>query len=412
MTRVAYLVSRYPAVSHAFIQREVMALRAAGVEVDTFSLRRASDAEALSPADRSEREQTYSLQPLSPARLVADHVSALTREPGRYLSTLRTAIGRGRGARGRIWQAFYFAKAVVLRAELRRRGLRHLHVHFANAGADVAMLAERLAGGELEWSLTLHGPAEFFDVSENRLQSKLACAAWVACVSDWVRSQAMALLPAASWPRLTVVRLGVDTTEWRPSERPARPDDSPLRILNVGRLDPVKGQSVLIEAIAELRERGVEVACTIVGGGAEQEALERQVEALGLGEHVELAGPVGQDRICDFYERADVFCLPSFRESLPVVLMEALAMEVPVVATRIMGIPELVGDGESGLLVAPGRADELADALAQLAGDPARRRALGAAGRRVVERDYSLSRLARELAERFAGTRRQAPPTV
>src|SRR5262249_50651635 len=152
------------------------------------SLRRASDDEALSELDRRERGATYALQPVGAGRLIADHLRTFIGAPGRYLSALAFAAGRGNGLRGRLWQAFYFAKAVLLLAELRRRDLWRLHVHFANAGADVALLAGRLSGGRLVWSLTLHGPAEFFDVTENRLGSKLGDALWVACVSDWVRS--------------------------------------------------------------------------------------------------------------------------------------------------------------------------------------------------------------------------------
>ena len=394
MTRIAYLVSRYPAVSHSFIQREVLALRGLGVEVETFSLRRATDDEAITPLDHAERDKTYALQPVSPLRFVADQVATLLRAPARYLATLGFAIGRGAGLRGRLWQVFYFAKAVLLVAELRRRNLWRLHVHFANAGADVALMAGRLAD-ELAWSLTLHGPAEFFDVTGNRLATKLEAPVWIACVSDWVRSQAMSLMRPELWDRLRVIRLGVDTGEWSP--QPRKPD-GPTQILNVGRLDPVKGQAVLIEAVAQIPE----VRCTIVGGGGERTRLEALIREHGVADRVELTGAVGQDRIRALYAQADVFCLPSFRESLPVVLMEALAMEIPVVATRIMGVPELVEDGVSGLLVSPGRADELADALLLLTTDAQLRERFGKAGRERVQHDYELARLARELRDAFA----------
>src|SRR5262249_34124394 len=129
VTRVAYLVSRYPAVSHSFIEREVLALRELDVEVDTFSLRRASDGEALSATDRAERETTYALQPIAFATLVRDKVATVAHSPGRFFATFAFALRQGSGLRGRLWQAFYFVKAVLLLAELRRRDLRHLHVH-------------------------------------------------------------------------------------------------------------------------------------------------------------------------------------------------------------------------------------------------------------------------------------------
>jgi glycosyltransferase involved in cell wall biosynthesis len=171
-------------------------------------------------------------------------------------------------------------------------------------------------------------------------------------------------------------------------------------VLNVGRLAPVKGQALLIEAIAELQRRGVAAEAKIVGAGPEREALARKIEELGV-DGVELTGAVGQDRVRELYGWADVFCLPSFREGLPFVAIEALAMELPVVVTRIMGVPELVEDGVNGLLVAPGRVDELADALERLARDEELRRSLGTAGRAKVQRDYELSRLAAELRSAF-----------
>ena len=399
MTHVAYLVSRYPAVSHAFIQREVLALRRAGVGVDTFSLHRADDADVLTDTDRAEREATYAIQPVRWPRLVADHVRAFLHSPARWLATLTHAVRAGRGLRGRVWQAFYFAEAIQLWAEMRRRGLAHVHVHFANPAADVAMLAARFGGDGWRWSLTLHGPAEFFDVPGNRLVEKFSSASFVACASDWARSQAMSLLPSSDWGHLLLIRGGVDTAAWRPAE--VRSATGGLRVLNVGRLASVKGQALLIEAIAELERRGVPAHATIVGAGPERAALERKTEELGVGAHVELTGAVGQDRVRELYAWADVFCLPSFREGLPFVAIEALAMELPVVVTRIMGVPELIHDGVNGLLVAPGRVDELADALERLARDDDLRRALGKAGRAKVQRDYELSRLAVELRKAF-----------
>jgi colanic acid/amylovoran biosynthesis glycosyltransferase len=406
LTSVAYLVSRYPAISHAFVQREVLALRDAGVQVHTFALRRAADSDVLSPVDQAERDATYAIQPVRWGRLLADHARALVTRPGAYAKTLAHAVRLGSGARGRLWQLFYFAEAIAVWAEMRRRGLRHVHVHFANPAADVAMLATEFGGDDWRWSLTLHGPAEFFEVRGNRLPEKLESAAFVACASDWSRSQAMSLAPAAVWPRFVVVRGGVDAAQWH---APEREPNSRLEILNVGRLAPVKGQALLIDAIGRLRDDGLDVRARIVGDGPERDALQRHIDELALSDAVELTGAVGQDRIRELYAQADVFCLPSFREGLPFVLIEALSMELGVVATRIMGIPELVSDGEAGLLVTPGRVDELAGALAELARDPDHRRRLGAAGRATVERDYALSRLASEMRELFRAGRPPAP---
>jgi glycosyltransferase involved in cell wall biosynthesis len=151
----------------------------------------------------------------------------------------------------------------------------------------------------------------------------------------------------------------------------------------------VKGQAVLLDAIGELARRGVPVELTLAGDGPERARLERRAAQLGIQHRVTFAGAVANDRVADLYAAADVFCTSSFAEGLPTVLMEAMAMGLPVVATRINGIPELVEDGVTGLLVSPARADALAAALERLATHPEERQRMGHAGRRKVvdERD-------------------------
>lgn len=401
--RVAYLVSRYPTVSHAFVLREVEDLRASGVEVEPFTVVRVDRDELVEARTREEDARTTALRPVGPVRLLAAQVRAFARAPGRYLRTLGFALRRDPlSARGLVWQAAYFAQAALLARELDRRDVRHVHVHHANVAADVALLACRL-DPRLSWSLTVHGPTELHDVTGFRVGEKAADAAWVACISDYARAQVAALVAPDHWPALHVVRLGVDTDRLVPPVRAPRAPDAPFHVLSVGRLAPQKGQGVLLEAVALLRERGVDARLVLVGEGPERAALERQVAALGLHGHVTLTGAVGQDRIADLYAEADAFCLTSFAEGIPVVLMEAMAMELPVVAPRITGIPELVEDGVGGLLVAPGRPDLVADALAGLAADPDRAVRLGRAGREAVLSGYTAGAAAGALRRLMAG---------
>jgi glycosyltransferase involved in cell wall biosynthesis len=162
-------------------------------------------------------------------------------------------------------------------------------------------------------------------------------------------------------------------------------------VLTVGRTLPVKGHQLLVDAIGKLRRDGVDVRLTIVGDGPLLEDLRGRARSAGVEDRVLFAGAVGQDRVREFYERADVFALPSFAEGLPVVLVEAMAMGLPVVASRITGIPELVQEGVSGFLFVPGRVDELADALARMesaSGDE--RVAMGRAGRQRVEQEFDV----------------------
>ena len=389
---IAYLCSRYPAISHAFVLREVAALREAGVEIETMTVRRSDPSELLSGADRREAESTWAVLPASAARVMGAHVAALWHAPRPYIATLLRALRlRPRGARGLLWQLFYFAEAMLVWRRCAERGIGHIHVHFANVAADVALLATefgRSAGGPRSWSFTMHGPTEFLDVAAHRLPQKAEDAAFVACISDFARSQLMALTDPASWDNLHIVHCGIHPGP-EPAERPG--GNGPPRLLSVGQLLPRKGHAVLIEALAELADEGVEIDTTIVGAGPERGRLEDLAREMGIGERVRFTGALGQDELPALYEEADIFCLASFAEGVPVVLMEAMAHAVPVVATRINGVPELVADGETGLLVAPGRAADLAAALRRLAADRELAARLGAAGREKVAAEFDQS---------------------
>lgn len=407
-TRVAYLVSHYPAISHAFIEREVLALRDLGVQVDTFSVRPAAVDAQLSETSRREAESTFSLLGRPLGDYARAHAALLKRSPRAWLAGLRSAATNGPGGlKPRVWQFFYLAEAVLLRERLRDRGVRHLHVHFANNGADVARTVVAMGRTEdgpesgWRWSFSMHGPTEFDDVEGHDLPAKVESADRIACISEYCRGRLQELTTPEHWDKMSIVRMGVDASRFAPAPREER--DGPLRVLFVGRLVPEKGPDVLLEAVTALAAEGVEVELTVAGGGALADDLAQQRSGSAAAERIRLLGPVGQDDIRDWYAWADVFCLPSYAEGVPVVLMEALAMEVPVVTTRIAGIPELVEDGVNGLLVEPGRPGDVAQALRTLAEDSSLRRRMGAAGRRRVQEEFQPRANAQRLLEQFRG---------
>jgi glycosyltransferase involved in cell wall biosynthesis len=399
--RIAYLCNRYPAVSLTFIQREVRALRDLGMRIDTFAIRQAFPEHLLSAADREEYQSTFAVLPPKPARLFAAHAHALLLHPLRYAATLALALTlHPRGLRGLVWQCFYFAEAVLVWRTCHRRAIRHIHAHFANVAADVALLASHLGGEGWSWSFSLHGSVEFFEISQSRLAEKLRRAKFVICISDFARSQAMAFLEQPQWAKLHVVHCGVDLVKFRRAQHP--PDSGPTRVLSVGRLIEAKGHAALLDAIGLVRTEGVDARLTVIGDGPQRAALESLSARRGLEGAVTLAGSIGQDEIAAAYAATDIFCLASFAEGLPVVLIEAMAMEIPVIATRIAGIPELIEDGVSGLLVTPGRPDQLADALAVLSRDPRRRRAIGIAAHAKVVAEFDVRDSAGALRAAFA----------
>jgi len=388
---VAYLTSLYPAVSHTFIQREVLELRRVGATVETFTIRPAPEEHLLSSDDRAEAERTESVLPVPLGRLISTHLRAL-RRPLAYLRTLGRALSLSPGGvRGRRWQAFCFAEAMVLHQMLERRGIRHIHVHFANASADVAMLVTEYADRPRErwsWSFTMHGSTEFYDVEQRRLRQKIESACAVACISDFTRSQMMRSVGSEHWPKLGVVHCGIDPSVYRAPSTEREPGT--LSVLFVGRLVEAKGIDLLVDAVAHAVSKGRDVNLTVVGDGPHRNALEDRAHAQGIAARARFVGAVGQDRIRPYFEKAAALCLPSFAEGVPIVLMEAMAMRRPVITTQIMGVPELVEDGRSGLLVAPGRADELATAIMRLADDPSFGQRMGEEGRAKVLAEFDI----------------------
>lgn len=406
LVKVAYLCSQYPAVSHTFILREVNALRRLGAEIATFSIRQAGSDQLLAQADRVAFESTYAILPPRWMRLFATHLKLVILAPLVYLSSLALSVrGSAPGLRARLWQLFYFVEAVMLWSECRRRGIRHIHVHVANVAADVAMLAASI-GSAVEpecpwsWSFTMHGPAEFFDVSHFRLREKLRHARFVVCISDYARSQLMVLSEPAVWDRFHVVHCGIPLEQFTRSGDGAARQAEPT-ILYLGRMVPEKGQAILLQAVALLAKRSQSVKVILAGDGPSRPGLERIAEQLGIASRSSFPGVVGQEQIQALYASAAIFCLPSFAEGVPCVLMEAMAMGLPVVSTRIAGIPELIDDGHTGLLVAPGRPDELADALQLLLNDPSLCSQMGSSGRQKVIGEFTTEKSAEQLYALF-----------
>jgi len=403
--RIAYLTGRYPAISHTFILREVQALRRLGIEVSTHSIWRTSDEDLLSIDDRAEAAATQNLLPPRWMGIVRAHVHALRTRPRATAATLARALKLGRpGFDGRARGALWFIEAVTLWHRLERTGLTHIHAHLNGTAPTVALLVAALGNSSTQqrrwtWSLTVHGPTEFYDVYGESLAEKVRDADLVIAVSEFARSQLMGLVEEEHWAKIHVVHCGVDPAVFAPTHE--QRGAGTLKVLNVSRLTPPKGNAVLLEAVAQLRDRGVDAEATIVGDGIRRPTLERLANDLGIADRVRFVGALAQDRIPDELAKADVFCLPSFAEGVPVVLMEAMAMEVPVVASAVMGVPELVDHGTSGVLVPPGRADAVADALADLAANPERRAALGRAGRSKVVSEFHVDRSAELLRDHF-----------
>ncbi|MDH3683863.1 MAG: glycosyltransferase, partial [Acidimicrobiia bacterium] len=383
--RVAYLTGEYPRATDTWIQREVAALRDRGVVVDTFAVRRPGAEQLVGDEQRAEHARTtYLLDRLRSASVAGTHARLLARNPRRYLSALRLAWSTRRpGLAGSLYQLAYFMEAGVLADELRRRHLPHLHNHFGDSSCTVAMLAAELSGRT--FSFTLHGPGIFFEPHTWRLDEKLRRAAFCACISYFCRSQAAIFAAPGDGNRLHIIHCGIDPTALQPRRHEGTGD----RVLFVGRLAEVKGLPVLLEALRIVAKTHPTVSLTVVGDGPGRERFEAVARDLGLTGAVDFVGYRSQAEVASHLAETDVFVLPSYAEGVPVTLMEAMGSGLPVVATQVGGVSELVEHERNGFIVKPGDPAELADRISTLVGDPRRRQRFGDAGRSRVESDFS-----------------------
>lgn len=395
---IAYLTGMYPKVSHTFILREVAALRAQGAKVLPCSVRRPPPQEVRGLEVEAEFDRTFLVLEATrnPVRLIGAHLSLLGTAPARWAAATRLAWKmRPPGAKAGLWQLFYLAEAGVLARYLQKNGAGHLHNHLGDAGGTVALLAATMAG--IPFSYTAHGPDLFFAPTHWRLDEKTAHASFVACISHFCRSQLMLFSDPTHWHKLAIVRCGVEPARYGTAPRAAVGQ----HVLFVGRLAAVKGVPLLLEAFARIRADHPKARLTLVGDGTERAALQTQATALGLEDVADFAGYCTQDEVAALLDTADMLVLPSFAEGLPVVLMEGLASRIPVIATPVAGVSELVRDNKTGLLVPPGDLEGLVKALDRLLSNPALCTRLGVAGRKVVEEQHDVAREAATLLALF-----------
>lgn len=396
---IAYLTGEYPKVSHTFIQREVAALRALGLRIETCTVRRAPAGAIVGPDQQAEAARTFCILDAArnPAALILAHLRLLASSPRRWLAALALAFRlRPPGPKALLWQMFYFLEAGILARHLQRQRIVHLHNHFGSSSCSVALLTATMTG--LPFSFTMHGPSEFFETAHWRLDEKVAQAAFTVAISHFCRSQLMYLSDRRHWNRIRIVHCGIDPARFTPRE--PQPD-APSRIAFVGRLDPVKGADLLLDALAVLRQSHPRLSATFVGDGPQAEQTRAHARTLGLDDVTTFLGAQPETAVAELLKQSDLLVLPSFAEGLPVVLMEAMASSLPVIASRIAGIPELVREGESGFLIPAGDTTTLIHAIDCLLRDPDLRCRMGQAGRATVLADFTIEAEARRLARLF-----------
>ena len=407
---VAYLTKAFPRLSETFILDEILGLEEAGVALRLYAVKDAGETVVQPDVARVASRVVYLRgngwrAGASGAWVTAAaHLSLLAREPRRYTNALRLLL---RGADRRT-SAHHFVIAGRLAAHLHRDRARHVHAAFAHTPASIAFYAHLLTG--LPFSFAAHAKDLYCSNPQNLARRALEAEFVLVCSA----SAALELRTRAG-PRARVVLVyhGVDSDRFKPvtASGPVSPPVPRLCLLAVGRLVAKKGYPVLLDALAEVLRSGHALSCDIVGTGEMAGELRDRIELLGLGKVVTLSLERTHQELAEIYRQADVFVQASVvlpdgdRDGIPNALLEAMASGLAVIASEVAGIPEVVVDSTTGLLIAPGDPGALAAAIVRLAEDRELRVRLGGAARAHVVEHLDRSLCAGEVAALF-GVRR------
>jgi glycosyltransferase involved in cell wall biosynthesis len=394
--RLGYLYSRYPVISQTFCDAEMLALEQRGIELvigsvypPLTSLRHEYIARLTAPIHYAPPQEIL--------RILERDAKTTRKWPRDLVEQHDASHGPAAKAEQRARNALYFAEFFA------GSGVDHVHVHFANRAAHTAVFLKEISG--IPFSVTAHGQDFMKDLgSDDLLREICAAAEFIAAETDFSRDLLRQRCPDSA-AKIHRVYNGIDLERF-PAPRAANGNPIP-RIVSVGRLVAFKGFDDLIDSCAELARRRIDFVCEIIGDGPLRETLQTKIERLDLSSRVNLLGSSSQGAVLEKLRAADIFALASTTDAqgatdvFPTVILEAMASARPVVSTHLAGIPELVVDGQTGLLAPPGDSTALAHALEQLLRDPELRFRFGHAGRERIEQQFRIEQTVAPLIELF-----------
>ncbi|MFL0810266.1 MAG: glycosyltransferase [Agarilytica sp.] len=395
--RIAYFTNTYPRATDTFIRREVIGLRQRGFDVLTYSVRQTGADHNVDEEVKQEKANTKYILPISPIGLLLLSFKMFFANPVRFIATKWLAFKTMRpGIKGYFLQVAYLLEAVALAKMLQDDKVEHLHNHLGDNSGNVTLFAAKLAG--IPYSISIHGPHIFFDGLYWALDKKTEHAKFISCIGHFCTSQMMLYADKAYWSKFKIVRCGVDLNRLAYRE----PTGKAQKLVYVGRLDAEKGVPILFESLAELKRREVDVSLTLLGDGQDRGFLENLAVEMHIDDRVEFKGFVDQSTIAATLNESDIFVLPSFAEGIPVSLMEAMAIGIPVIATYVGGVAELVIDGETGQVVYPSDKMGLADAIQRYAEDQKYCLEVSRSARKKVENEFNIEDQVDKLAQHFS----------
>jgi colanic acid/amylovoran biosynthesis glycosyltransferase len=387
MKKVAYLLHRFPRITDTFIMREISALQKSGLGIQIISIWKPKPAEANAEVVDEWFHKTSFLLPGSVLSIARVLFTTVIRSPIRFAGTLRLALRTSHpGLKGQLYQVFYLAEAMLAAELLIKGNVIHVHNHFGDHSGIITMLAAKLAN--ITYSISFHGPHVFFDGKAERIKEKVSHARFVRCISYFCRSQVILFSEITDLSSLKIVHCGLQLSsyEFRP------PREKVVRIYCAARLAPEKGYEYLFHAIKILKDNGYNLEVRLVGDGPSRRSLECLAKDLDLLDRVHFLGHLDEaEKMQELYS-SDLCVLPSLAEGLPSSATEAMAVGVPVVATNIAAISELVEHGKTGLLVRPSDPAALAEAIITMMEDYEFRKRAAELGRKKVNEEFDVDK--------------------
>lgn len=387
MKQIAYLLHHFPRITDTFIMREIRALQKAGTDIQIISIWKPSTAETNAEVINEWFNKTHFLLPRSILSTARELFMSIIRSPIRFVATTHLALMTSRpGLRGFVYQAFYLAEAMLAAELLRKSKIVHVHNHFGDHSGIITMLAAKLAN--ITYSISFHGPHVFFDGKSERIKEKVSHARFTRCISYFCRSQVILFSGISDLSTLKIVHCGLELGAYQ--FRPPRKKID--RIFCAARLAPEKGYEFLIQAIKILKDKKCDVEVRLVGDGPSRASLERLARDLGIADRVRFLGHLDEATKIRELHASDLCVLPSLAEGLPSSATEAMAVGVPVIATNIAAISELIEHGKTGLLVRPSDPAALAEAIITMVQDYEFRRRAADLGRNKVISEFDIDK--------------------
>lgn len=387
---LAYFMNFYPVLAQTFISREIKGLKNLGVNISAYSIRKPK-MDVISVEDTAFVNDTFYIFPMKILPFIWANLYFILTKPSKYFKVF-SFIFTQLNIKSIIRTFYHFCEAIYVAKKIAGENINHIHSHFASGPTSAAMFISILT--DVSFSFTAHGSDIFLE--KLLLDRKIKFAKFVITISNYNKNYLSKLVPD-SLPKIFVVYSGVDPQIFLPVHKT---NNIPI-ILSVGRLVWQKGHKYLIKACSILKENGIKFHCIIIGDGPERRKLEFLIEKYNLHGVVQLKGRMLPEQVVTYYDKADIFVLSSVSEGIPVVLMEAMAKEIPVIASRITGIPELIDHNFDGILVPPTDVNQIASNIKSLVEDDARKKKIGVNARKKILEKFDIQNNVKELKSIF-----------